>query len=566
MYDTLNEVIEELTAPGQPFAFSEVEVRGQMLREWNAAPPTLRDFWLATARHGEKDYLVYGDERITYTQAHDYVARVANWLSSNGVSPGDHVAIAMRNYPEWLLSYWAIACTGAVTVGINAWWVAEELKYALYDSDCKILIADRERIERFEEVREDFPALTVIGVRLDQTPDWITSWDRLLETDPVMPEVSIDPDDDVCIFYTSGTTGKPKGAQLTHRGCTNNVLSIMFCGLSQLTAAARAGGGETNGAAADEPQPSTIIAAPLFHVTANNGSAQVNTWTGGKLVHMYKWDAGEALRIIEEEKITSFSSVPMMTREIITHPDYKLRDTSSLRMLAGGGAPVQPDLVEKVRLLGRGAASGQGYGLTEVCGMASLSSGGFLENKPGSAGRVVPILEVKTIDEAGSALPAGEAGEICLRGSQVIKGYLNQPEATAEAIVDGWLHTGDIGYIDEDGFLFLIDRAKDMVLRGGENVYCSEVETVLYRFYDVAECAVFSVPDERFGEEVGAALYAQNGAKLKAEEVRSFCAEHLAKFKIPRHIWILNNPLPRNATGKFVKRELQATLSLADAF
>jgi len=565
MYDVLNEVTEELTAPGQPFSLSETEVRGQMLRVWSSAPPTLRDFWLATARHADKDYLVYGDERLTYSQAHEQVARVANWLCANGISHGDRVAIAMRNYPEWLLSYWAIASVGAVSVGMNAWWVAEELEYALRDSQSKLLIADRERLARFQEIRANFPALPVVGVRTEDMPGWARTWDTLLEKSPVMPEATIDPDDDACIFYTSGTTGRPKGAQLTHRGCTNNVFSVLFSNLSQLTAAARIKGGKSGVEVREKRQPSTIIAAPLFHVTTNNGTAHVNTWLGGKLVHMYKWDAGEALRIIEEEQVTSFSSVPMMTREMINHPDFEKRDTSSVSMFGGGGAPVQPDMVDKVRERGRGAAAAQGYGLTEVCGLASSGLGIFLQSKPGSAGRVVPVFEVKAIDKSGNPLPVGEAGEICLRGSQVIKGYLNQPEATAETIVDGWLHTGDIGYVDGDGFLYLVDRAKDMVLRGGENVYCSEVESVLYRFPGVAECAVFSVPDERLGEEVGAAIVAHSGAELSADEIKAFCVEHLAKYKIPRYVWILTSPLPQNATGKVVKRELQATLLLDDA-
>ncbi len=300
-------------------------------------------------------------------------------------------------------------------------------------------------------------------------------------------------------------------------------------------------------------------------MTTNNSTAQVQTFLGGKLVHMYKWDAAEALRIIEEERITSFSSVPIMTRELFTHPDFKTRDTSSMSIFGGGGAPVQADLVEKVAKEGRGAAPAQGYGLTETCGLVAGSSGMFLRDKPGAAGRVVPIFEARAVDDEGNPLPCGEIGEICLRGPQVIKGYLNRPEATAETIVEGWLRTGDIGYVDEDNFLFLVDRAKDMVLRGGENVYCSEVEVALFKFPGVMECAVFSVPDERLGEEVGAAIVPIAGASFTASDIRAFCKEHLSPYKIPRHIWIRDTPLPRNATGKFVKRELQSSLSIEDA-
>jgi acyl-CoA synthetase (AMP-forming)/AMP-acid ligase II len=309
----------------------------------------------------------------------------------------------------------------------------------------------------------------------------------------------------------------------------------------------------------------SIVTTPLFHVTANNCLAQSMTVAGGKLVHMYKWDAGEALRIIEEEKITNFSGVPTMSREIINHPDFARRDTSSLVALGGGGAAVQPDLIDKIDKAGGGAQPAQGYGMTETCGMISASAGRYLTDKPNSAGLVLPIFEVKCIDEQGNDLPQGETGEICIRGAQVIKGYLNRPEATAESIVDGWLITGDIGFTDEDNFIYLVDRAKDMVLRGGENVYCSEVEVALYKHDSVAECAVFSVPDDRLGEEVGAAIFPAQDTHPTADDIRAFCKTQLAAYKVPRYLWILDQPLPRNASGKFVKRELQDKLKVSDA-
>lgn len=566
MYEILLETIDELTAPEKRFAIREVEVRGQRLREWLHAPPTLRDLWLGSAAHGSKDYLVYEGQRISYSQAHEIVARLANYLSENGIGKGDRVAIAMRNYPEWMLCFWAVTCVGAVSVGINAWWVPEELKYGLDDCGAKLLFCDSERLHHFNKIRDRFNTMQVVGVRCDDSFDWVIPWTSLLDSPADLPEVDIDPDDDVCIFYTSGTTGRPKGAQLTNRGCTNNVFSTLFSTHSQTIAGARLAGLETDASRGPgQPQPSTILAAPLFHVTTNNGSAQLLTLLGGKLVHMYKWDPGEALRLIEAESITSLSAVPIMTRELFTHPDFSRRDTSSMRLYGGGGAPVQADLVETVSEEGRGADAAQGYGLTETCGMVAGSSGVFLRDKPGSAGRIVPIFEVQSINSEGNPLPVGTIGEICVRGVQVIKGYLNRPEATAETIVNGWLHTGDIGYVDEDNFIYLVDRAKDMVLRGGENVYCSEVEVVLYRFQGVKECAVFSVPDERLGEEVGAAIVPADGASLAPEQIREFCRDYLAAYKIPKHIWVMDSDLPRNASGKFLKRELQSALSLEDA-
>ena len=566
MYQQLNQVVENMTAPGQMFEVKESEVSGRTMKTWAMAPPSLREIWLSTAGHGDKDYLVYQDERWTYNEAHDTVQRIASWLTTQGIGQQDRVAIAMRNYPEWMLTYWALASIGAVSVGVNAWWVADELKYGLQDSETKLLVCDSERLARFEEVRGDFPDMPVAAVRTDNTPEWATPWADVLQAEPSLPEVTIDPEDDACIFYTSGTTGRPKGAQLTHRGCVNNVFSSMFATLSQATAQALVEGKPpADPTDANQPQLAAIIATPLFHVTANNAIAQVLSVSGGKLVHMYKWDAGEALRIIEEEKITNFSGVPVMTREIIQHPDFNSRDTSSLRMLGGGGAPVQPDLTEKVMKRGGSTMPAQGYGLTETCGMAASSWGIYLNDKPNSAGRILPVFDVKVIDAEGESLPLGETGEICLYGPQIIKGYLNRPDATAETIVDGWLHTGDIGFADEDNFVYLVDRAKDMVLRGGENVYCTEVEVAIFKHDAVAECAVFSVPDERLGEEVGAAIFPQEGKEISAEEVRSFCADKLAAFKIPRYIWILDQPLPRNASGKFVKRELKDMLDIADA-
>ncbi len=566
MYAELKHVFDNLTAEGQMFEMTEVDVGGQNLKAWKNAPGSLRDIWMLSAGYADKDYLVYQDERWTYAEAHDQVARIAHWLTANGIGQHDRVAIAMRNYPEWMLSYWAVVSIGAVAVGMNAWWVAEEMKYGLEDSAPKALICDRERLERFDEIRENFPNMVVAAVRVDEVPSWARPWSEVLATEPVLTEVTIDPDDDACIFYTSGTTGFPKGAQLTHRGCSNNLMSLMFINMAQAAAAAAVAGEENpDPMASGAPPVAGIVATPLFHVTANNCLAQTMTIAGGKLVTMYKWDAGEAIRIIEKEGITTFTGVPVMSREIIQHPDFQTRDTSSLQALGGGGAAVQPDLVDKIDKGGRGARPSQGYGMTEVCGIISASAGDYFVDKPNSAGIIMPIYEVKVVDGDNNPLPVGETGEICVRGAQVIKGYLNRPEATAETIVDGWLYTGDIGYVDEHNFVYLVDRAKDMVLRGGENVYCSEVEAAIFKHEAVAEAAVFSVPDERLGEEVGAAIFPSQDTHPSAEEIREFCAGLLAKFKIPRYIWIVDQPLPRNASGKFVKKELQEALKVADA-
>ncbi|MGB2331567.1 MAG: class I adenylate-forming enzyme family protein, partial [Pseudomonadales bacterium] len=315
---------------------------------------------------------------------------------------------------------------------------------------------------------------------------------------------------------------------------------------------------------ATAPQSAALVTTPLFHVTANNCLAHATTFGGGKLVHMFRWDAGEALKLIEREKITSLTGVPVMSRELISHPDFHRYDTSSLISVGGGGAQLQPDLVGKIDQTVENARPGTGYGMTETCGIITSIGGDFFVDRPESCGPAMPTFEAKTVNSEGIDT-VGEPGELWVRGAPVIKGYLNRPEATAETITDGWLHTGDVATIDEDGFIFIVDRVKDMVLRGGENIYCSEVESVLFQIDELAECSVFGVPDDRLGEEVGAAIYLKPGQSLSAEDIRSFCAVLMAKHKIPTYLWILDTPLPRNASGKFLKRELKDRLPLADA-
>jgi acyl-CoA synthetase (AMP-forming)/AMP-acid ligase II len=565
MYEELRGVWKELTAPGAPFEVTEVEVRGVRLRAYAGAPPSLREFWLASAAHGDADYLVYNEERWTYAEAHREVAAVASWLARHGVGPGDRVAIAMRNYPEWMLAYWATTAMGAVAVGINAWWTGPELLYGVQDAAPRAMICDAERLERFLPHRSEAPDCQLVAVRVEEAlPEGVVPWSELREEGGELPEAAVDPDSDACIFYTSGTTGRPKGAQLTHRGCMNNLMSLAFWNTAQAQAVEKAGRAKPS-SGNGPTRLSALVATPLFHVTANNCVAHSATAVGGKLVHMYKWDAGEALALVEREKITNLSGVPVMAREILAHPDFEKTDTSSLKALGGGGAQLQPDLVAKIEQTVATARPNTGYGMTEVCGIISAVSADFFVDKPASAGPAMPVFETRCIAPDGSEVPPGEVGELCVRGAQVIRGYLNQPEATAEAIEDGWLRTGDIARIDEDGFLFIVDRAKDMVLRGGENVFCAEVEAGLFEHEGVVECAVFGVPDDRLGEEVGAAVVVAERGQVDGAALRAHCAQRMAKYKIPRYLWLLHEPLPRNASGKFLKRQLRDDLSLDDA-
>ena len=558
----------ELDAPGSPFATTTIDVRGVPVKTFAAVPPTMRALWETSALQGDKDYLVYEDERYTYAEVHEQVRKLAAHLVEHGVGRGDRVAIAMRNYPEWVVGYWATVSLGAAVVGMNAWWTPPEMEYALNDSEPKVLIADDERLERLMHMPAQRP-MHIISVRTDRGDALgATGYADIMATaDPgSLPAADIDPDDDVTIFYTSGTTGFPKGAQLTHRGSVDNIFNIITMGAATALAEAKAI------AAGDVPAPTAPPAAPaqavfmaptpLFHVTACNCLLHPGTVAGGKVVLMYKWDAGRALELIEREGVTNFSGVPTMSRELLMHPDWATRDTSTLQGMGGGGAALQPDLVGKIAGALKKGQPSTGYGMTETCGIITANAARFFIAKPESCGPVVPTLEAKLVDEEGNDLPAGPdtVGVLCVRGSIVIKGYLNRTEATHDSIRDGWLNTGDIARIDDDGFVYIVDRAKDMVLRGGENVYCSEVETAICHHDAISEACVFGIPDERLGEDVAAVIVLREGHELSADDLRHFLSASLAKHKIPATIWFRSEPIPRNANGKFLKRELRKEL------
>ena len=556
--------MEMTTSPGDLLELTTIKRDGVDVKAFAHAPGTTRDLWALASGHGDAEYLIYQDERYTYNDVAVIVAEFAAWLSEQGVDAGDHVAIAMRNYPEWVMCHWAINSIGATVVGLNAWWVADEMDYALKDCQPKVLIADDRRLQTFAEIAGEFPDMSVVAIREDSPPVPSVPFADARVSGATLSDVAIDPDSVACIFYTSGTTGRPKGAQLTHRGCVTNVLNVVSMGRAFATAGAVAEAGE--GAAVQSPPVATgLIATPLFHVTANNCAIQPGTLAGGKFVLMYKWDPLEALKLIEREQINTISAVPMMTRELLTHPDFGDYDTSSLASMGGGGAAMQPDLAFKVANETKRAKPAQGYGMTEVCGIISYIAGAIFLEKPESCGYLAPTFEGRVVDAEGNVLEPGEVGEVCVKGAAVIKGYLNRPEATADTIVDGWLHTGDIGYFDEDGFLFLVDRAKDMILRGGENIYGAEVEFAVFDHPAVLECVAFAVPDDRLGEEVGIAVHLKEGAMLDAGGLREHVSRKLAAFKVPKYIWFLAEPLPRNANGKFLKRELREVLDPASA-
>ena len=548
------DAIAAVTAPGERFETTDLEIRGVTVTVFRNAPPSLREIVLSTRARGDDIFLVYEDERWTFTRFADTVAALAAGLVDRyGITKGDRVAIGMRNYPEWVVAFAAITSIGAISVSLNAWWTEDELDYALEDCGAKVLIADHERVERSAATRARLGIATVAvrSAGLDQ-PD-VDKWHDVVVIGAPMPDVVVDPEDDATILYTSGTTGNPKGAVSTHRGVVQALLGF---GCRSAVDRVR----NPKAPRADEPL-AFILVVPLFHVTGCVPVMLSCLASGLKLVIMYKWDPERALELIERERVTNFVGVPTQNWDLLASPKFADHDTSSLRSVGGGGAPAPPELVRRMASNYPKASAGIGYGMTETNAYGPQNGGDDYLTHPTSTGRATPILQIEIRDLDGHAVPNGEPGEIWFKGPHLIRGYWNKPDATAEVIVDGWLRSGDIGRVDDEGFVYVEDRAKDMVLRGGENVYCAEVEAALYEHPKVHEAAVFGVPHERLGEEVAAAVMPVSGQLLTVEELQAHVAERLAPFKVPSIIVIVDEPLPRNASGKILKRELRDQLA-----
>jgi long-chain acyl-CoA synthetase len=559
MPPSIADVHKMLTGPGSPFEIVEAEIRGRRTKIWKNAPASLRTVLELSRLNGDKTFLVYEDERLTFEEHFRRCAQLANVLVRDfGVAKGDRVAIAMRNFPEWSIAFWAAAAAGAIVVPLNAWWTGEELEYGLSDSGSKVAFLDAERAERLSPHFGNLPGLEKIVVARGEEPlppDQI-SFESLVANAPAgvtLPDVALEPEDDATIFYTSGTTGRPKGALGTHRNICTNLTSLA---VGTVRTAIRTGQPLPN---PSEPRPQTaqLLSVPLFHATGCHSILCANLLFGGKLVMMYKWDPARALELIEREKITQFGGVPAMVWQVLEHPDFKKRDTSSIQSVGYGGAPAAPELVRRIKEQFPKSSPGQGYGLTETSSVTTLNSALDYEQRPDSVGAPVPVCDVKIVGSDGAPLPPGGIGEIWIYGPNVVKGYWNKPEATAETFPDGWLRSGDVGRMDEEGFLYILDRAKDMLIRGGENVYCVEVESVLYQHPDVMDAAVVGIPHRVLGEEVGAIVQLVPDSKTTEQDLREHVAKHLASFKVPVKVEIRKEPLPRNANGKILKRELK---------
>jgi acyl-CoA synthetase (AMP-forming)/AMP-acid ligase II len=541
---TLQDIEAPLLAPGGPFELVEEEVLGARVQVFKERARSLLEILRGSAGHGEAEYLVCDERRFSYAEHAHRVAALARSLQREfGVGRGDRVAILAANHPEWIATYWATVGLGAVAVGLNGWWAADEIEYGVRDCDPRVLIGDRKRLAR---VRDRDLGVAVVEIE----SDFETLWGGEAE----LPEVPVDEDDAATILYTSGTTGRPKGAVTTHRSIVTFVRASLFHGLRLLMLEnARAGG-------AARPSPTCMLVnAPLFHVSGLYTGAITPLATGIKTVWTTRrFEPDHVLGLLEREKVTNWGPMGNMIHRLAAHPELHRFDLSSLRAVGSGGAPIGAEQFELMRRVFPEARSslGVGYGMTESSSGVTICSGAELEERPGSVGRALPTVEIEVRDEDGKPVAEGIEGEIFLRGPQVMKEYWRRPEATAESILPGrWLRTGDWGRLEE-GYLYVNSRRRDLILRGGENVYPAEIEQCLEAHPDVAEAAVLAVPHRELGQEVKAVVVRAPGAGFDPVALRAHVAERLAYYKVPAHWEARSEPLPRNAAGKVLKHLL----------
>jgi long-chain acyl-CoA synthetase len=554
-----------LTAPGTPFEMEELEIRGVPTRVWKNAPAALRDVAIAGRAHGEKIFLVYEDERASFEAFFRAASAFARELQAQGVKKGDRVAIIMRNLPEWPVAFYGACAVGAIVTPLNAWWTGPELEYGLVDSGSTVAIMDAERLARLSEHLPNCPDLKTVYVSrsteeishpsviklesvIGGTNDWIDLPDQ------PFPDVEILADDDATIFYTSGTTGKPKGALATQRNINSNIMASACAGARAFLRRGEMPPAPDPAA----PQRSTLLSVPFFHATGCFAVLNPSLAGGAKLVMMHRWDVVRAFQLIERERINGAGGVPTIAWQLIEHPERQNYDLSSLESVSYGGAPSAPELVRKISETFPKSQPGNGWGMTETSATATTHGAEDYQHRPDSCGPAVPVTDLKIMTVEGDReLPIGEVGELWCRGPQVVKEYWNKPEATAQTFTEGWVKTGDLARLDAEGFCYIIDRAKDMLIRGGENIYCIEVENVLYDHPAVMDAALVGIPHKTLGEEPGAVVTLKPGAEATEQELRAFVAERLAAFKVPTKVIFWHETLPRNANGKIMKNELK---------
>lgn len=527
------------------FKIGQAVIRGNEYRVFENAPANLVAlFAYGAATHGEKPFILYEDEVWSYARVWSAARRFADGLARQyGVKPGDRIALAMRNYPEWCVAYMGVISLGAVVVPLNAWWKTDELKFGLEDCGARLVIVDGKRLELLAALKQPL-GLTLIGARDGARGADRGFGDVVAAGGEEPPIPAIGPEDDFCIVYTSGSTGRPKGVILTHRGAVTTLFSWAF--LASVLRDAR------DGVSMFGDNPGTMLAVPLFHVTGSHSIFMMSWLIGRRMAMLHKWDAAEAAHVIRRHELTNFVGVPSQSYELLEAAGPA--GLPSLLDIGSGGAKRPPEHVRLLKERFPNANPASGYGLSETNALGCVISLADYQKRPESTGRPVPpVCDLKIMTEEGQAKP-GEVGEVWLRTAANFRGYLNLPDDTAKALTaDGWFRTGDLGKLDDEGYLYIVDRIKDLIIRGGENISCLEVEARAYEHPAVAEALVFSVPDEVLGERVGLVYRARPGEELPPQALRDFMAAGLAGFKVPERIWISPQPLPRLGTEKFDK-------------
>ncbi|MCB1688660.1 MAG: acyl--CoA ligase [Halioglobus sp.] len=549
--------IAALTEAGSSFEITRRTIGGVDYAVYKNAPQTLQEVYSAAAGHGAKEFLVYEGERWTFDDLFQQAWAIADALiTRHQVSPGDRVGIAMRNYPEWLSAYIAITAIGALAVPVNSWGMAQDLLFAVRDSGCKTVFCDQ---QRFDLMAQGLSESNIHAVIARPDPSAANESGQSLQdflsesANAAPPDISIDSEDDVMILYTSGTTGQPKGAVSTHRAMCQALLNFECTA----TASAMANPELIGAMIAKGFEPAQLLAVPLFHVSGLHAVFLSALRAGRKIVMMYKWDAIQALQLIEQERVTVLSVAPSMLLQLLESPEFDQYDTSSLSSLGAGGSATPAKVSALMRAKVSSMYGGTGWGLTETNAIGTAFTGQAFIDNPGAAGFTHPTVEVRVCDDDGAELPQGTPGRLWIKTATVVNGYWNRPDANAKSFRDGWFDSEDIGYFDDNGYLYLSDRAKDMIIRGGENIYPAEVEAALCEHPAVLEVAAFGVADEKLGEQVAVAVVPRAGKSLTEDDLKSFAQQRLAAFKVPQRVTIMDQPLPRNPAGKVLKHVLK---------